>query len=287
MLLPLLLTVTAWAPATPVADAACVAAACTTAGEVKVCKCLPTGEGSEPGLVVEGPGERHLEWDAHATLADVTDFFVLGVDLDGDGHDELLVANFAGELGPLTVRAWELAIVDGATGEVTHAVAHDFGRDAVSPRRTLLLAEWELGGATPVFAGREYRYEDRRLVPTSEPVRRRSLDAAFAEERRLHLASAERTLPARALLAHASTRRGDDAPPKKLTPVLVTGLSREEPWLHLHLQRAGGEIDGTPPTRLGSAKARRLYPLGYAPADAEGWLVGRAARTADGLVWID
>jgi hypothetical protein len=293
MLLALLLAATPWAAPAPVADQACAAAACTTAGEVKVCKCVPAGEGTEPGLVVEGPGERHLEWDARAHLGEVADFLVASADLDGDGAAELLVANRSGESNGLAVRTWELAIVDGASAAVTHALAHDFGLDALGPKGTLLLTEWVVTEGKAVFTGREYRYAAGRLEPTKEPVRRRALDAAFELERHAALGAADRTMPARAFLAHASTKKGDDALPKKPTTMLVKGLSREEPWLQLHLQRPDGELevpagDAPPaPLRLGDTKARRLYPLGYAPADAETWLVGKSVRRGDGEVWVN
>jgi hypothetical protein len=287
MLLSLLLAVTPWQTPTVIADEACARAACTSAGDVKVCKCVPADSAGEPGLVIEGPAGRHLEWDARASGADVSDFLVFSVDLDGDGAEEQLIANFVGEAGPVAVRAWELSIVDGATAEVTHALVHDFGRDVISSGCTVLFTEWELVGATPVFVGREFRYEAGRLVATREPVRRRVLDAAFEAERAAQLPSPERTLPARAFLGHPSTRKGEDPAPKAPTPMLVTGLSREDLWLQLHLQRRTGEFESALAPRLGSTRARRLYPLGYAPPDAEGWLVGRAARVVDGQVWVD
>lgn len=293
MLLSLLLAATPWAAPTPVADEACAAAACTTTADVKVCKCVPRGENTEPGIVVEGPGERHLEWDVHAHLGEVTDFLVSSADLDGDGHGELLVANRSSESNGLAVLGWELAIIDGAKAAVTHALVHDFGPDALGPKGTLLFTEWVLADGKLVFTGREYRYAAGRLEPTKEPVRRRALDAAFEAERHAALGGKERTLLPRAFLSHASTKKGDDALPKKPVTMLVKGLSRAEPWLQLHLQRPDGELDmpsgdaPAPPLRLGDAKSRRLYPLGYAPADAEAWLVGKSVRRADGEVWVN
>ncbi len=293
MLLALLLAATPWPAPVPVMDAACAAAACTTFGAVRVCKCVPTGEGTEPGLVVEWPGDGHLEWDGNAHLGEVTDFVVVSEDLDGDGNAELLVANRSGESNGFAVRTWELAIIDGATPIVTHALVHDFGAEAIGPKGQLLLTEWVLADGTLTFTGREYRYAAGRLEPTKEPVRRRALDAAFELERHAALGAKDRTLPARAFLSHASTKKGDDALPKKPTTMLVKGLSRAEPWLQLHLQRPDGELDmpggDAPPAplRLGDTKSRRLYPLGYAPADAETWLVGRSVRRADGEVWIN
>jgi hypothetical protein len=80
----------------------------------------------------------------------------------------------------------------------------------------------------------------------------------------------------------------------------VLGLSRVEPFLGLHVQRADGTLetlselpDAKPLLRLGDARAARLFPMGYAPAAAEDWLVGRAVRlaldgtAAAGAVWID
>jgi hypothetical protein len=45
--------------------------------------------------------------------------------------------------------------------------------------------------------------------------------------------------------------------------------------------------------RLGDARTARLYPMAYAPAEAEAWLVGRRVRVAldgaalAGAVWVD
>lgn len=295
MWLPLL--VLAAAPAWPVPSLTeidgCRAAACTAREEVKICKCIPQGEG-RPGLVLEGPGSRHLEWDARAVDGTVTDFFVRSQDLDRDGKPELLIASRAAESGTLPVEDWELALVDGENGGVTHLLAQDFGPDALSLKGTLLLTEWALEGGQIAFTGREYAYDGGRLVPLEVPVRRRPLSPGFQKARaELLLASGDRSLQPRSFLAHASTRAGVDVFPRTAPSVVIKGVAREEPWLQLHLQSArgaletlSGNVEGEGTLRLGDAKTKRLFPLGYAPADAEAWLLGRAVWQVEGQVWV-
>lgn len=277
-----------------------LAAACTTDGVVRVCKAVPAAAGARAGLVVDGPGERHVEWDAAALSGDLDDFQVLSSDLDGDEKPELVVANRAAEATGVAVRLWELAIVDGAGDGVTHALVHDWGPDALDEHGRLLLTEWDwrtpdAGG--PVFIGREYSWKQGRLWPTKAPVLKRKLDAAFEAER---AQAAGLFLSPRRSLAHKSTTRTTDAIAKRTATATVLGVSFEEPFLGLHLERADGSLDtlsespdAKPLLRLGDARTARLYPMGYAPAEAEAWLVGRRVRVAldgaalAGAVWVD
>ncbi|PZR12668.1 MAG: hypothetical protein DI536_13875 [Archangium gephyra] len=284
MLLALVLA--AWPAPQATTIAQCSASACTTTGEVRVCKCIPNRGEKRAGITVDGPRERHLEWDVRTVLGDVNDFFVDSVDLDGDDKPETVISSRAVESNGVMIRTWELAIVDGSTDGVTHVVTHDWGRDFLGPKRTLLLAEWANEAGRMVFTGREYRYEKGRLEPTDEPVRRRTYDPTFETERLAAInASDDRTLPARALLSTPSTKKGADALPSKLTTVVVKGLIRDD-QLQAHVQ-AGDELSTIPELRLGDAKKKRLYPLGYAPTDAEDWLVGKTVRRSEGQLWLN
>jgi hypothetical protein len=275
----------------------CQAAACTERASQKICKCVPIAEGEDarPGVVIEGPGARHLEWDVRSLLGEVNDFSVQTTDLDGDSKPELLIASRASESNGMMVRDWEIAIVDGETDGVMHLLVQDWGPDALSAQGTLLLTEWALSAGQIVFTGREYRYESGRLEPADVPVRRRSLNAAFEKERLAAIKnSPNRMLSPRAFLNHASTKQGADVVPKLASVSLVKGVAREEPWLQLHLQGSNGkvemlsgDVEGKATLRLGDVKRKRLFPLGYAPADAETWLIGRNVWRADGQVWIN
>lgn len=292
MLLALVLA--AWPTPQSVQIAGCAAAACSTRDDVRVCKCIPSEGEQRPGITVDGPAGRHLEWDVRSVLGDVSDFIVDASDLDANGAAELLVASRAAESNGVMIRTWELAIVDGADDGVTHAIAQDWGRDFEGPKHALLLTEWANDGDRVVFIGREYRYADGRLEPTDSPVRRRAFDATFERERLSAInASKDKTLPVRTFLAAGGTKPGVDAPPAKLSAVTVKGVTRDEQWLQLHLQSSSGEletlsgsVEGEVTLRLGDATRKRLYPLGYAPADAETWLLGRTARRAAGQVWL-
>ena len=86
MLLSLVLAAALWpAPQSTPVDG-CHAAACTTQAGQQVCKCVPSDGEGRPGVVIEGPGKRHLEWDVRSFLGEVSDFVVQTVDLDGDGQ---------------------------------------------------------------------------------------------------------------------------------------------------------------------------------------------------------
>ena len=127
MLLSLILTAAPMWPApvvTPIDG--CQSSACTSQGSQKICKCIPAGPEARPGLVIEGPGARHLEWDVRSFLGEVTDFVVQTVELDGDGKPELLIASRAFESNGLMVRDWELAIVDGESDAVMHLLVQDW-----------------------------------------------------------------------------------------------------------------------------------------------------------------
>lgn len=284
MLLALVLA--AWPAPQPTKINQCSASACTTSGEVRVCKCIPNRGEKRAGITIDGPSKRHLEWDVRTVLGDVNDFFVDSVDLDGDGSAETVVSSRAVESNGVMICTWELAIVDGAADTVMHVVTHDWGRDFLGAKNALLLTEWANEAGRIVFTGREYRYEKGRLEPTDEPVRRRAYDGAFETERLAAINKSEdRTLPARTFLSSASTKKGVDSVPSKLEKVVVKGLIRDE-RLQAHVQ-AGEELSTIPELRLGDAKKKRLYPLGYAPADAEDWLVGKSVRRSDGQLWFN
>ena len=142
MLLTLLLAaVPAWPAPLQAPVEGCHAAACTSQAEVKICKCVPEEGEKRPGIVIEGPGKRHLEWDVRSFLGEVSDFVVQTADLDNDGRPELLVASRASESNGMMVRDWELAIVDGESEGVMHLLVQDWGPDAITAQKMIEAAE--------------------------------------------------------------------------------------------------------------------------------------------------
>jgi len=272
------------------------AAACTGLEGTQVCKFATRAEAANDMMVVERPDGRRVEWPVATWMSTVTDFVVLQHDLDGDGRVELIVANRASEASGVAVRSWQIAIVDGTRDASTHFVSQDWGPDALSGT-SLLVTEWELGSAKPTFVGREYVYKNGHLEATKDPVRRRVLTSAFEAERR---AGAELTRAPRKFLAHESTvKQAADAVPSTRQDAMVRGLTLDEPWLDMHLERANGVIESLstlpeegPMLRLADAKNRRFYPLAYAPEDSEAWLLGKKVSVglegdkASGVVWV-
>ena len=48
-----------------------------------------------------------------------------------------------------------------------------------------------------------------------------------------------------------------------------------------------GDVEGKVTLWLGDAQRKRLFPLGYAPADAEPLLIGRKVWRSDAEVWVN
>ncbi|MCA2978033.1 MAG: hypothetical protein INH37_07100 [Myxococcaceae bacterium] len=293
MLLPLLLAATPFPAPAPVALDHCAQAACTTLGEVRVCKCAAPNAQSVDLLVVDRPAERRVIWPTEARPGVVTDFAVQQADLDADGAAELLVASVMSESEGMRIRSWHLAVVDGAEDVAVQFVAHDLPPDWVKGT-ALFVTEWTYEAVPKqpepafVYVGREYEYRHGVLVPAKAPVLRRRYTPEFELERARALAQSEDgTLPGRAFLAHPSVTKGADELPRRTMRVVLSALTLEEPDYGLYGEDAEGALvsfssDGQdgPLLRLGDTKARRLFPLRYLPKDPERQWIGRAALAA-------
>jgi hypothetical protein len=286
MLISLLLAVTPFPAPSPAVLEHCSRSACTEANDVRVCKCLKPAEQALDLLVVDRPGERRVIWATESHQGEVTDFRVQQLDLDGDRNPELLVASVMSESSGMAIRSWDVTIVDGKEDLALHVVAHDFGFDALKAT-TLQLTEWAWQGVGEkenvlFFVGREYVYKGGALVPTKSPVLRRRYTTDFEKERLAAVeTSVDRTLPGRTFLAHASTTKGADDPPKQFRLGTLKAVTRDEPEYELHAEDDKGQLitfssDGEagPVLRLGDLKARRLFPLRYWPRELEGSLLG-------------
>ncbi|MBE2252655.1 MAG: hypothetical protein IAE78_24195 [Myxococcus sp.] len=304
MLLSLLLAAAPFPLPTPTVIENCARAACTSAADVRVCKCLKPTEQSQDLLVVDRPEGRRVIWATDSHLGEVTDFRVWPVDLDADGQRELLVASLMSESSGMAIRSWDVSIVDGAEDVALHLVAHDFGGDAVKGG-ALQLTEWAWQGvgekdSALFFVAREYAYKRGALVPTKAPVLRRRYTPEFEKERLAALQqSGDLTLPGRTFLAHPSTTRSADEPPRSFRLGTVRAVTRDEPEYELHAEDQEGQLvafssDGEagPVLRLGDLKSKRLFPLRYWPMDLEGALLGRpvmmglSQQAPTGLVFV-
>jgi hypothetical protein len=285
MLIALLLAATPFPPPAPTALEHCARAACTTADDVRVCKCLAPSEQAVDLLVVDRPDERRVLWATSNHLGEVTDFRVQRAELDGDGAPELIVASVMGESNGMAIRSWHVAIVDGKEDVAVQFVAHDFGFDALKGA-SLLVTEWAWQGLEKenalFFIGREFGYRAGALVPSKTPVLRRRYTPEFEKERLAALEkSPDRTLPGRQFLSHASTTRGADEPPKAHRLGTIKAVMRDEPEYGVHAEDEKGQLiafssDGDEGAllRLGELKSKRLFPLRYWPKELEGALLG-------------
>jgi len=286
MLIALLLAATPFPTPTPALLENCSRAACTAANEVRVCKCLKPAQDAVDLIVVDRPGDRRVIWATESHLGEVTDFRVQLLILDGDDAPELLVASVMSESSGMAIRSWDVSIVDGKEDVALHVVAHDFGFDAVKGT-TLQFTEWAWQGVEEkenalFFIGREYAYKGGALVATKSPVLRRRYTTDFEKERLAALEkSLDATLPGRAFLAHASTTKGADDPPKAFRLGTLKAVTRDEPEYELHAEDDNGQLltfssDGEegPLLRLGDLKSRRLFPLRYWPWGLESSLLG-------------
>ncbi|MBL8919661.1 MAG: hypothetical protein JNJ54_12410 [Myxococcaceae bacterium] len=285
MLLQLLLAATPFPPPAPTALENCARAACTSADDVRVCKCLAPSAQALDLIVVDRPGERRVMWATTSHLGEVTDFRVHRAELDADGAEELLVASVMSESAGMAIRSWSVSIVDGKEDVAVHFVAHDFGVDALKAT-TLLVTEWTWQDLEKdkalFFVGREYGYRAGALVPTKAPVLRRRYTPDFEKERLAALErSPDRTLPGRQFLAHASTTKGADEPPRAHRLGTIKAVTRDEPEYGVHAEDAQGLLigfssdgDEGPVLRLGELKSKRLFPLRYWPKDLETLLLG-------------
>jgi hypothetical protein len=293
MLLPLLLAATPFPVPTALQLDPCARAACTTSGEVRVCKCAAPTEQSVDLLVVDRPAERRVIWATDSNRGEVADFRVQQGDLDGDGAQELVIASLMSVSDGMEIRSWEVSVVDGAEDVVVHGVAHDLPEDFLKGT-TLLFTEWTYQAVEKqpepafVFVGREYQYSRGALVPAKSAVLRRRYTLEFEQERLKALeGTTDGLLASRAFLSHASTQKGADELPKRFKKVSLKALTQDEPEYELHAEDADGVLltfssDGEagPLLRLGDAKAKRLLPLRYVRKEPEAAWLGKPAVVA-------
>lgn len=286
MLVALLLAAAPFPAPSPVALEHCARAACTTASETRVCKCLRPPEAGDDLVIVDRPDERRVLLATSNHLGEVTDFRVQPADLDADGSPELVIASLMGESNGMGIRTWHVAIVDGQQDLTVQFVAHDFGFDALKGT-SLLVTEWAWTGLEKenalVFVAREYSYKAGALTASKAPVLRRRYTLDFEKERLKAIeASVDRTLPGRLLLAHPSTTKSADEPPKSHRLGTIKAVTQEAPEYSVHAEDEKGQLvafasDGEDGAllRIGDFKTKRLFPLRYVPDGLEAALIGK------------
>lgn len=286
MLVALVLAAASFPAPAPVVLENCARAACTSADDTRVCKCVRPPDVADDLLLVDRPGERRVMVATTDHLGEVTDFRVVPAELDGDGAPELVIASLMSESDGMAIRTWHVVIVDGKEDRAVHFVTHDFGFDALKGG-ALLVTEWAWQGLEKenalFFLGREYTYRDGALVPTKAPVLKRRYSPEFEKERLAALErSVDRTVPGRQLLAHPSTSKTADEPPKHHRLGVLRAVTHDEPEYDVHVEDEQGRLtsfssDGEEGAtlRVGDFKTKRLFPLRYCPADLEAAFIGK------------
>lgn len=144
---------------------ACVAEYCAHAApDLAACKCYPAEGGPQYVVTIRRGGAVVYEGRRDTVNFTTKEIEVFRKDLDGDGHAEIIAADFSGMSNGMAVRYWTLAIVDGRTGATTDVPLVEYGDGSIRGS-TILVTSWEWIGSHLYFVARPYRYESGKLLP--------------------------------------------------------------------------------------------------------------------------
>lgn len=155
---------------------------CARDGDVTACTCLAGDEGAYVVTIRRGGkllyrGVREFPTFGRAPI------LLLRRDLDGDGHREIVAADFAGASNGMAVESWNLTIVDGKTNAATVTPSSDFSAGLVRDR-SVLITSWEWIGEHLYFVWRPYAYAGGALHPDkAHGMWRRRFLNSFARQR--------------------------------------------------------------------------------------------------------
>src|SRR5947207_904094 len=113
----------------------------SAAGDITACTCSPDEEDDYVVTIRRGATVLY-EGKRQSTNFGPTRIELSLVDLDGDGHREIVAADFAGLSNGMTVSYWNLTIVDGRTNAATSMPLVEYG-DGVIRGHTVLITAWE------------------------------------------------------------------------------------------------------------------------------------------------
>jgi hypothetical protein len=184
----------------PVTKPGCTVAACVASGDDEVCTCKDATSGDLRLAVTRG-GREVQAWPVEPMLGEPSAFRVTRADLDGDAHDELVVAVPDVVSNGMAVQSWTTCVLDGrdpsrpracvATDDVPFLSLPTRASRAAQGARVcrLLAARWRWGseprrGDGLYLVGRWLGYRDGVLAADARrPVVARRYLYRFAAER--------------------------------------------------------------------------------------------------------
>jgi len=277
-------------------------------GQIRICKCI--SESEDGTFIVERNGKRLGKWPASAFLGDTSDFEVLLGDLDGDGSNELVVANRDSESCGMAVQQWTLSIFPNPwfphfQPSLTFSV-EDYGVFGTFVTAgvgvDILSTEWfsmedpkRQRDRGSYLLGKWWRYKSGQLRPlTDRPLITRRYLNSFEEER-LQTIDSHRVPPAWFRNPSIETLRIDPLIGSKKARSIggdIQKVSLEPPTnscrtVKIVFHPDAGKavtyvypeigIEKTSLRYVGDAATGRVYPDQYMPSQPQEWLSGKRA----------
>jgi LysM repeat protein len=144
---------------------------------VELCKCAaPRLPDDDTFLFSVRAGRVHKLWQAPTPFSLERSFEVRRADLDGDGDDELIVADLEAVSNGMMVTTWRISVLEDLDAPRLSFAVHEYG-DATLVRADrgcdLLATSWRwaedpLRGVGTYLVGRRLRYRDGALEPVAE-----------------------------------------------------------------------------------------------------------------------
>lgn len=164
---------------------------------IRICKCLSDREDaecSEYGVFhVQKDGKTIQRWYSSAFLGALDDFEAMSVDLDGDGHRELVIANRTSETLGMGVLTWSIAIIGGldVSSSPIVLVTEDYGEGSLARLGgmrgcQLLITDWGVHKPdyATYFSGVWLHYQKGEVSPAKNyPMLARRYLFSFEGER--------------------------------------------------------------------------------------------------------
>lgn len=244
-------------------------------------------------------------------------FDAFEADLDGDGRQELIVANHDGTSNGKGVSYWTIYIVpDPSTHPFRSPLqfqVQEYGRQGTfvrdADRFEIWTTSWEWAKKTDGLVGQQWRYREGELVPTSHPILRRWYSYNFKAERGktrsdpripyLWLASPKvEVYDEQPLLQSAKILSVEDGVGQSINKKCFKAEDNNcrekveisfnsnlgEPRSYIYANSSFRYLPQEPEERkkyfsyFGDWSSRRIYPISYLPENSEKWLKDRRCK---------